>query len=214
MLSQLREPFARISRPIIVFFAKLGIHPTVFTITGLLLSISAGIFIAANNFLAALILIFFGAAMDYIDGGVARYRNLASKQGLFLDSISDRISDFALFGGMILNDKVDIYTGIIMLASALLISYIRAKGESVGIKKMAIGVMERAERLLFLVLLLTLSLLIPSFNEPFFGYGSFVYGCYFTIGYMILTALSVITVFQRIIYASLKLNETETASKA
>jgi len=214
MLSQLREPFAKISRPIIIFFAKLGIHPTVFTITGLILSIAAGVFIAADNFLAALILIFFGAAMDYIDGGVARYRNLASKQGSFLDSISDRISDFALFGGMIINPKVDVYTGIVMLASALLISYIRAKGESVGIKKMAIGVMERAERLLFLVLLLTLSLLIPSFNQPFFSYASFNNGSYFTIGYIILTALSVITVFQRIIYASLKLYESDATTKA
>lgn len=209
MLSQLREPISKIMQPVIVFFAKLRIHPTVFTILGAIFSIGAGIFLAIDNFLTALILIIAGSAMDYIDGGVARYRNLASKQGSFLDSTLDRISDLALFGGIALSGYVDRVSGIVMVASALLISYVRAKGESVGIKKMAIGIMERAERLLFLFVLILLSLMIPQFHEPFFSIGSFTNGSYFTIGYMIMTALSVITILQRIIYASIQLNKTE-----
>ncbi|MHA1686671.1 MAG: CDP-alcohol phosphatidyltransferase family protein [Candidatus Heimdallarchaeaceae archaeon] len=213
MLSQLREPISKILQPIIVFFAKLRIHPTVFTLFGVILSISAGIFLAIDNFLVALILIIAGSAMDYIDGGVARYRNLASKQGSFLDSTVDRISDLALFGGIALSGYVDKVTGIIMVASALLISYIRAKGESVGIQKMAVGIMERAERLLFLFVLILLSLMIPQFHEPFFSLGSFHNGSYFTIGYMILTGLSVITILQRIIYASIQLNKIEVPAE-
>ncbi|MHA1828224.1 MAG: CDP-alcohol phosphatidyltransferase family protein, partial [Candidatus Heimdallarchaeaceae archaeon] len=154
MISQIREPLSKIVQPVIIFFAKLKIHPTVFTITGLFLSIAAGVFLAIDNFLVAFILIWIGGAMDFIDGGVARYLNLDSVKGSFVDSFSDRISDLAVFGGMIFSKQVDLVTGIIMVASSLLISYIRAKGESIGVKKMAMGIMERAERWLSLMILL------------------------------------------------------------
>jgi len=196
--------------PIVVFFGKLGIHPNVFTYLGVLLSIAAGVFIYLDNFLTAVILLMVGAAMDFLDGGVARYRGLATRKGGFLDSIVDRISDLAIFGGVALSIHVDLVTGIIMVTSTLLISYIRAKGESIGIEKMAVGLMERSERLLFLFFLMVISLFIPSFKDnPFFTIGNFSHGTYFYIGYMILTGLCVITVIQRFIYGTIQLSKSE-----
>ncbi|MHA1201526.1 MAG: CDP-alcohol phosphatidyltransferase family protein [Candidatus Heimdallarchaeaceae archaeon] len=216
VISQIREPLTRIVQPVIIFFAKLGLHPTVFTVIGLLLSISTGIFLAIDNFLVAFILIFFGGAMDFIDGGVARYRKLESKQGSFLDSIFDRISDVCVFGGIIFSSQVDAVTGIVMVAASLLISYIRAKGESVGVKKMAMGIMERAERWLVLMVLMFVILLVPSFglqvgtlafNIELIGLHFPITG--FSIGYMVLTALCVITVIQRFVYVSIQLKNSE-----
>ncbi|MHA1399345.1 MAG: CDP-alcohol phosphatidyltransferase family protein [Candidatus Heimdallarchaeaceae archaeon] len=208
--SQIREPITKFFMPVVVFFAKLGIHPNVFTYLGVLLSISAGVFIYLDNFLTAIILLLCGAVMDFLDGGVARYRGIATKQGGFLDSIIDRISDFAIFGGVALSIHVDLVTGIIMVTSTLLISYIRAKGESIGIEKMAVGLMERSERLLFLFILMVISLFIPSFkDDPFFTIGTFTHGTYFTIGYMILTGLCVITVIQRFVYGSIQISKHE-----
>jgi archaetidylinositol phosphate synthase len=216
VISQIREPLTRIVQPVIIFFAKLGLHPTVFTVIGLLLSISTGIFLALDNFLVAFILIWFGGAMDFIDGGVARYRKLDSKQGSFLDSIFDRISDVCVFGGIIFSRQVDAITGITMVAASLLISYIRAKGESVGVKKMAMGIMERAERWLVLMVLMFVVLLVPSFglqvgnlaiNIELIGLHFAITG--FSIGYMVLTALCVITVIQRFVYVSIQLKNSE-----
>ncbi|MHA1417311.1 MAG: CDP-alcohol phosphatidyltransferase family protein [Candidatus Heimdallarchaeaceae archaeon] len=188
--SQIREPVTKILMPIVVFFGKLGIHPNVFTYLGVLLSIAAGVFIYLDNFLTAVILLMFGAAMDFLDGGVARYRGLATRKGGFLDSIVDRISDLAIFGGVALSIHVDLVTGIIMVTSTLLISYIRA--------------------LLFLFFLMVISLFIPSFKDnPFFTIGNFSHGTYFYIGYMILTGLCVITVIQRFIYGTIQLSKAE-----
>ncbi len=215
VLSQIKEPISKFLMPIVVFFARLGIHPNVFTYLGVILSISAGVFIYLDNFLTAVILLMFGAAMDFLDGGVARYRGIATKKGGFLDSTVDRISDFALFGGVALSKHVDPVTGITMIMATLLISYIRAKGESIGIKKMAVGLMERGERLIFLLILLIIPLFVPSFKDtPFFSIGNFTHGTYFTIGYMILTALSVLTVLQRFIYGSIQLSKYEKAVPA
>lgn len=221
MISQIREPLSKIVQPLIIFFAKLGIHPTIFTIIGVILSAAAGYFIAVNNFLSAFIILWFAGAMDFIDGGVARYNKVDSKLGSFIDSIADRVSDLVIFGGVVirsyLQDPIDYITavvGIVMVASALLISYIRAKGESIGIKKMAIGIMERGERIMLLMILLFIGVLVPNFGfttPPDTGLMAAWHISYFSIGYMVLTALSIITVIQRFIHVSIELNKTEAA---
>ncbi len=217
MISQIREPLSKIVQPLIIFFAKLGIHPTIFTVIGLLLSITSGVFIALNNFLTAFIIIWFAGAMDFIDGGVARYNKLDSIKGSFIDSIADRVSDVVVFGGVIarsilVDDIITIYVGIIMVASTLLISYIRAKGESIGIKKMAVGIMERGERFMILMVLMFVGILVPEqgFTTAVYSVGSLNIS-YFSIGYMILTALCVITVIQRFVHVSIQLTKAETA---
>lgn len=231
MISQIREPLSKIVQPLIIFFAKLGIHPTVFTIIGLLLSITSAVFIALDNFLVAFIVIWFAGAMDFIDGGVARYNNLASKKGSFIDSIADRFSDVAVFSAVVIRtvymhfspkytQNFDYFTfiaGIIMVTSTLLISYIRAKGESIGIEKMAVGIMERGERFMILMILMFIGILVPDqgFTHPPPGGMMESLGVsYFSIGYVILTILCVITVIQRFVHVSIQLTQAEAAEEA
>ena len=214
MISQIREPLSKIAQPIIIFFAKMKIHPNVFTYIGLLLSIAAGVFLALENPLVGFILIWFAGTMDFIDGGVARYRGLDSKKGSFIDSVIDRVSDLAVFTGIIFSEWVDGVTGGIMVGSALLISYVRAKGESVGVSRMTIGIMERAERWMVLMLLLFIAVIVP--NGEFIATRWWIAGepiSYFSIGYMILTALCVLTVLQRFIYVSVQLTKSETTKE-
>jgi len=216
MISQIREPLSKLGQPIIIFFAKMKIHPTVFTYSGLILSVAAGVFLAYENPLVGFIFIWFAGAMDFIDGGVARYRNLDSKKGSFIDSVIDRVSDLAVFTGIIFSDWVDGVTGGIMVGSALLISYVRAKGESVGVKRMTIGIMERAERWMVLMVLLFVAVIVP--EQAFIATRWLIADgevpiSYFSLGYMILTALCVLTVLQRFIYVSVQLKKAETSQE-
>jgi archaetidylinositol phosphate synthase len=152
--------------------------------------------------------------MDFVDGGVARYRGLDSKKGSFIDSVIDRVSDLAVFTGIIFSDWVDGVTGGIMVGSALLISYVRAKGESVGVKRMTIGIMERAERWMVLMVLLFVAVIVP--NQAFITERWLIAGepiSYFSLGYMILTALCVLTVLQRFIYVSIQLKKAEPSQE-
>lgn len=231
MISQIREPLSKIVQPLIIFFAKLGIHPTVFTVLGLLLSIASGVFIAIDNFLVAFIITWFAAAMDFIDGGVARYNKLDSIKGSFLDSITDRLSDVAIFGGVVIRsiyigispkpeyanvemDTVTIGVGIVMVAATLLISYIRAKGESIGVERMAVGIMERGERIMLLMLLLFIGVLVPDKGftlPPSGGLMESLNISYFSIGYMVIALLSVITVIQRFVHVTVQLTKAEAS---
>ena len=214
MISQIREPLSKLGQPIIIFFAKMKIHPTVFTYIGLLLSVAAGVFLAYENPLVGFIFIWFAGTMDFIDGGVARYRSLDSRKGSFIDSVIDRVSDLAVFTGIIFSDWVDGVTGGIMVGSALLISYVRAKGESVGVERMTVGIMERAERWMVLMVLLFVAVIVP--NQAFIATRWWIAGepiSYFSLGYMILTALCVLTVLQRFIYVSIQLKKAESSQE-
>jgi phosphatidylglycerophosphate synthase len=86
---------------------------------------------------------------DVMDGEVARARGLADARGAFLDSTLDRYSEFLAFVGMawFYRGTVTALLVLVALGGSLLVSYTRARGESVGVL-CKLGVMQRAERML------------------------------------------------------------------
>lgn len=86
---------------------------------------------------------------DVMDGEMARGRGLADARGAFLDSTLDRYSEFLAFVGMawFYRGTVTALLVLVALGGSLLVSYTRARGESVGVL-CKLGVMQRAERML------------------------------------------------------------------
>jgi CDP-diacylglycerol--glycerol-3-phosphate 3-phosphatidyltransferase len=87
---------------------------------------------------------------DLLDGAVAKASGTTSKRGAYFDSISDRVSDTFLFMGVAwyLTDRDGGQAGFIAMAAlctAFLVSYQRAKAESMGYDAKG-GILERAER--------------------------------------------------------------------
>ena len=103
---------------------------------------------------------------DALDGAVARASGTGSDRGAFFDSVSDRLTDGLLFGGVAWYLASNEPGRIMMLPVAIMglamfISYQRAKAESLGYDAKG-GIMERAERIIVLALALLFSeLLIP-----------------------------------------------------
>jgi len=88
---------------------------------------------------------------DALDGVLARRFGEATMFGGFLDSLLDRYADALIFVGIILGGLCNIYWGFLAIVGTLLVSYCRARAETVGIKMETVGLMERAERLLILI---------------------------------------------------------------
>jgi CDP-diacylglycerol--glycerol-3-phosphate 3-phosphatidyltransferase len=101
-----------------------------------------------------------------LDGAVAKASGTASPRGAFFDSVVDRVSDALLLGGVAwyLDTTQPGRVAVLpmaVLAASMLISYERAKAESLGFDARG-GLMERAERLILLAFgLLFESLLVP-----------------------------------------------------
>lgn len=152
VLSQIKSTVTKVFNPFYKFLVNIGVDPNHITILGLAFGIVSGWAFAAHEYYIAFISLFLTGFMDMLDGGVARAGGFSSNQGAFLDSVVDRIADVAIITGIIIgfHSTFDQLMGIFLLGSTFSISYVRARGEGLGVNLSGIGLMERAERMLFL----------------------------------------------------------------
>jgi CDP-diacylglycerol---glycerol-3-phosphate 3-phosphatidyltransferase len=161
-----RSTFEKGLRPIGTSMRRAGITADQLTTTGLVMAVAASVAIANGWLRAGLLLLVLTAVPDVLDGAVAKASGTASPRGAFFDSVIDRVSDALLLGGVAwyLASTQDGRVAVLplaVLAASMLVSYERAKAESLGFDARG-GLMERAERLLFLGFgLLFESLLVP-----------------------------------------------------
>ena len=155
LLNNLRNSLKPYLQTIGKIFASTGISPNVWTAVGLIFafisSLVYGISLEFSLILGGILLLISGF-FDIVDGQVARYTNRISKSGGFLDSIFDKIAEVAIFFGILLGGYTEPYLVILAISLSLLVSYTRAKADTLGIKLQGIGIGERAERLLVIAI--------------------------------------------------------------
>src|SRR5688500_19137205 len=88
-------------RAIINVCIALRIHPNALTLIGLLINVYAAVELARGRFVLAGVVVIVANIFDFIDGQVARQTGTMSRFGGFWDSVIDRVSDLALFIGLI-----------------------------------------------------------------------------------------------------------------
>lgn len=144
--------------PLTQWLVRKRVHPNVITTSGFLVTIVAGYFYGIDHVRTAGALVLLGGAHDIFDGRVARLSGLQSKFGAFYDSVLDRISEIVIYLGLIslynqyemsLLNMGMIYMIALAMAGSLLISYTRAKAETLGLN-CTVGLMQRAERIVLL----------------------------------------------------------------
>ena len=132
---------------------RTRIPATGWTLVGLLLAVlSGGAYagvLAGGQVLAGLLLLASGL-VDMIDGSVARLTGTVSAKGAFLDSTVDRLSEIAVFLGLLVGQGVSPLWVFLALSFSMMVSYSRARGEALGVRMAGVGVGERAERILVL----------------------------------------------------------------
>ena len=188
--SSWREPVGKIINPLARLLVKLGVSANWISFIGGFGTTACAIyFFTKGEFLLGVCAVTFFALFDLFDGTVARLSvKGVSKWGAALDSTLDRVSDCAiLIGGLIYvqNDKKELAPYfLIAIVSGFLVSYIKAKAEALDIRCDG-GFAERTERLIIILA----------------AYGLFDLGVEKALEYgiYILSFVSVITVFQRLL---------------
>ncbi|MDG6997781.1 MAG: CDP-alcohol phosphatidyltransferase family protein [Nitrososphaerota archaeon] len=135
-------------------FESTRLSPNFWTSFGFLVSVIAGLFYALKPdqpYLAGLLILLSGF-FDVVDGAVARIANKISKAGSFNDSTLDRLAEVAIYAGILYGGYTSPLLILLALSFSLLVSYTRAKGDSLGVALSGIGIGERAERLIVLVI--------------------------------------------------------------
>ena len=161
MLNRFREKLIPISTLIGNNFGSLGLSPTFWSMIGFAFAILSSVFFGLTNFLNqqgiefpsqifASILLLISGFFDIVDGSVARVMKKSSTKGAFLDSNFDKVSEALIFIGIAIGGLSNPILAMIALSTSILVSYLRAKAESLGIELKGVGIGERAERLLIL----------------------------------------------------------------
>jgi CDP-diacylglycerol--glycerol-3-phosphate 3-phosphatidyltransferase len=153
-------------RPIGANLRRTGVTADHLTALGVAMAAGAAVAIGAGQLQVGLLLLVLTGLPDALDGAVAKASGTAGPRGAFFDSVADRLSDSLLLGGVAwylagTDPGRLVLLPMAVLALSLLISYQRAKAESLGFDARG-GIMERAERVILLGLgLLFESLLVP-----------------------------------------------------
>ena len=128
---------------------QLGVSANAVTVLGFLVTVAGAALLAASQPGAALVVLLLGTLSDTLDGQIARAAGGGTRFGAFLDSTLDRLSDAALaiaavyLGASIFDPRSDppagaaayilFWSGLLLLVGSFLVSYIRAKAESLGV---------------------------------------------------------------------------------
>lgn len=216
-----------ILNPFIHLLIKLRVTPNMITTFGLGLNILATvIFIlgaenAQRNELAYVgwggFTILIAGLFDMIDGRLARLGNMSSKFGAFYDSVIDRYSELVMFLGICYyliahHFFLSSLFGFIALIGSMMVSYIRARSEGIGIE-CSVGIMQRPAR----VVTIGLSAMLCGITHFFIGDVCFKLGdtsivlfetiSIFTLPLTAVAILSNITAFKRLNHVKQELND-------
>ncbi|MDH3752262.1 MAG: CDP-alcohol phosphatidyltransferase family protein [Acidimicrobiia bacterium] len=161
-----REAVERAVDPIGASLKRTGITADALTIIGVVVAGTAAVVIGNGYLRIGFVLLLLAGIPDLLDGAVAKASGTTSVRGAFFDSTSDRVTDALLFGGLswylASNEPGRISVlPVAVMGAAMLISYQRAKAESLGFDAKG-GIMERAER--FIVL--SIGLIFPEILIP------------------------------------------------
>ena len=151
-----KETFRQLIRPLVRVLSAMRVRPDSLTATGWALSVGAAVLFALGYTRTAGAVMLFAGLFDALDGAVARESNQISAFGAFLDSTLDRLSESAIFVGVIFFYAASSRPYEALLAGAamtfsLMTSYARARAEGLGLK-CEVGLLERAGRVLILSL--------------------------------------------------------------
>lgn len=168
--------FKRVIQPLANGLNRAGLSANFLTVLGFLVTIVSAVVIGVGPHVIAGLVLLGGALFDTLDGAVARVSGTTSKKGAFLDSTLDRLSDAAMFIGIMcrftygpdaahrgtlgateweasvstfVDDRSLLGAGLALtaLVLSLMVSYVRARAEGLGFN-CKVGIAERPERIL------------------------------------------------------------------
>ena len=156
VLNNLRESLRPALEKMGKGFAATGLSPNFWTVVGLIIALASAVVYGMGMEFGLIIggvLLLVSGFFDMVDGQVARVTGKTSKKGEYLDSMFDKISEVAIFLGILVGGYAEPYLVLLAITLSLLVSYARAKSDLINIKLQGIGIGERAERLLVIAII-------------------------------------------------------------
>jgi phosphatidylglycerophosphate synthase len=173
MLDLYKEKFEKIERLVGKIFSFLPLSPNQYTLISIVFGLGTFYFLIKQNLIFAILFFLIASFLDFVDGAVARYKNLSTKFGAYLDTICDRYVEAFLLLGILFLPLPKIFFPspfwiFLILLGSLMTTYVKAaaKEKELVLEELKGGIFSRGERLIFLIL----SLILGKFSYYWMGY--------------------------------------------
>lgn len=156
------------------------------SVAGFAGNVAAASLAAGGHLLAAGVVMLVFSGLDLLDGALARKTGTVTRFGAVFDSVLDRLSEAAVFGGLLFHyseiggHQLEMMLIFAATVGSITVSYVRARAEGIGLE-LREGLFTRAER----VLLLAAALIV--------GHGTVIWALW------ALAALTLVTAGQRVL---------------
>lgn len=162
MLDQHRNWFKWLETKTADVFAVFPLTPNNYTSLSIFAALAMLYFAAAADWKLVLVFFIVSAGLDFIDGAVARRKNLSSNRGAYWDTIADRYVEAIFLFGLTLAGLPDFYLPanawiFILLVGAMMTTYAKAAAKEKELRNTELkgGLMSRGERFISYFIILT-----------------------------------------------------------
>lgn len=197
MLDLHRNLFKGAEKIVGEIFSLPAITPNQYTLISVFFALASSYFLINQKIILAIVFFLIAGFLDFVDGAVARHKNMATKTGAYLDTVIDRYVEGLLLLGMLFLPLPEIFFPayvwiFLILFGSIMTTYAKAaaKEKNLTDQEMKGGLLSRGER----IILLTTALILGLF--------SFIWMTYLLIA---VALLSNFTALQRI-NSAIKLN--------
>jgi len=161
MLDQHRDWFKSLETATASVFAVFPLTPNNYTALSIISAIICAYFLIQNNYWPAFVFFIVAGMLDFIDGAVARRKNLSSNRGAYWDTIADRYVESILLFGLLFAGLPDFYLSacawlFLTLFGSTMTTYAKAAAKEKGLPGAELkgGLMSRAERSFLLAVII------------------------------------------------------------
>jgi len=167
MLDLYKEKFKKLEKIVGKVFSFFPLTPNEYTLISIFFAFCTLYFLINQNLIFAILFFIITSFLDFVDGAVARYKNISTKIGAYLDTICDRYVEGILLFGMLFLPLPKIFLPayfwiFLILFGSLITTYAKAaaKEKDLVVEELKGGLLSRTERLLLLIV----SLIFGIFN--------------------------------------------------
>lgn len=170
MLDKKRHWFKDLEKIIGKVFGSLPLTPNQYTYLSGVFALIGLFFMIQENIILAIISFLIAGGLDFVDGAVARAKNMSSKVGAYLDTVFDRyVEGIMFFGILFLPLPYFIIPGYawvyLAIFGSIVTTYVKAAAKEKDLVNQELkgGLLSRGERLILTFLALILGVIYPDY---------------------------------------------------
>jgi phosphatidylglycerophosphate synthase len=170
MLDTKRHWFKDLEKIVGKIFGALPLTPNQYTYLSGIFALVGLWFMFKEDLVLAIVFFLVAAGLDFVDGAVARAKNMSSKVGAYLDTVFDRYVEGIIFFGMffltlptvIIPGQAWVYLAIF---GSVVTTYVKAAAKEKDLVNQELkgGLLSRGERLILIFIALILGVMYPNY---------------------------------------------------